>query len=347
MPDEAKPEQSVPVVYLVMPRAGPEIVYGAGSGLFHSAQGNLKVLIAEHAGSASQRNHNGAWYDALNKRDWGQGDEKPTHFAMIHADVCPPPGWLDVYMAEMQKYDADVLSGVISFRDHSGLTSVAIENPDHLRDPGELWAPRRLTKYETNRLPETFSIADTDTPQSRLLFNTGLLLINLRGNWQDDTDFRFLYRKTRLGADLWSPDGTYTPAGYRVFEMRSEDWELARFCADRKLRVYCTRKVHIKHVGPWAWSNTEVLTCPHCKECLEQTTDTLYWNRQTARQQDIVSRAIASMVTPRLVMLEQKIDGITKATQPAVVEKQPADVVTSEAKPAESMDYMRFEMGEG
>jgi hypothetical protein len=309
---EEKPKHR-PVVYLVMPRAGPEIVYGAGAGLFHAGNGDYEIMLAEAAGSASQRNHNGSWYDCLNLKDFGA--KKPTHYAMIHADVCPQPGWLDTYLAEMERLDADVISGVVSFRDFTGLTSTAIENPKHLQDPNELWAPRRLTLTEIARMPETFSIADTDTPNSRLLFNTGLMLINLRGNWQDEIDFQFLYRKSRLEASMPQLDGTMVPGGYRYFEMRSEDWELARFCGARKLKVYCTTKVEIRHVGPWAWSNKQQLSCPHCKQNFGQDTDTIYWQRQEQLEERKIVRSVQAVVAPQFAEMNAKLAKIAEAAK--------------------------------
>ena len=169
-------EQKKPVVYLVMPRGGPMAVYGATVGMAHCSNGAVDVALGESQGASHERNSNGSWYDALNRRDQGE----ITHYAMIHADVCPEPGWLDKLWAIMQEQNVALVSAVIPFRDFSGLTSTGIDNM------ADKFCPRRLTMKEVHRLPESFQYKDVlaagiaKDPNSRLILNTGLMLLDLR-----------------------------------------------------------------------------------------------------------------------------------------------------------------------
>lgn len=258
MPDTTAAATPKPSVYLAMPRGSPSVIYNAVAGMFLCTDGRNNVTLGEHYEGASwERNHNTAWYDALNRRDAGE----ITHFAMIHADVCPTKYWLDVLMSELERTQTAMISTAIPFRDDSGLTSVAIDNmEDH-------FAPRRLTLKEIRKLPPTFTYDDCFQrlveiePNSRLVLNTGLMLLDIRkdrwGDWADEVNFQFVHERVRAPGEVRFADGTKKAVNLRVMRMRSEDWELSRVMNDKKVPYVGTSAVVAKHVGYCVWGNDE------------------------------------------------------------------------------------------
>src|SRR5262249_1576922 len=97
------------------------------------------------SGSVLTHVFNSLWCDPLNSRP----PQGWTHFAMMHADIEAPPGWVDVLIGEQRRVGADVLAAVIPFKDPRGLTTTG------LRDRGT-GLTRRLTLQEVHQLPETF-----------------------------------------------------------------------------------------------------------------------------------------------------------------------------------------------
>lgn len=253
-----------------MPRGGPEIIYGAGRGLNHASQGSFDISLADAQGASWERNWNGAWYDALNRRDSGE----VTHFAIMHADIAPAVGWLDVYLAEMTRLNMAYVTAVVPFRDFSGITSVGIDNME------DNYCPRRLVMKEIMRLPETFVYEDclrtipNVSAGSRLICNTGLLLIDLDkhkwGNWHDKVNWTFVHKRDITTEPLAQSDGSTLPVGYRFYSMLSEDWEFSRRLHEMHVPYCATRKVPLHHVGQWQWSN---------QEPFGQDTDTLWMQK--------------------------------------------------------------------
>lgn len=212
------------------------------------------VARLDRPGSILTSNFNRAWATALNLRSQGV-----THFAMLHADVGAPPGWLDTLFAEMDRLGADVVSAVVPLKTEHGLTSTAIGTES-------VYLNRRLSMREVFQLPETFGAADVEAltgMRGPLLVNTGLFLADLRKPWASECDdegrlkwaFRFaneIRRDPKTGA-------------FRAF-VASEDWLLSHHLASVGARVYATRKVPCFHVGthrylsgkPWGeWDSDE------------------------------------------------------------------------------------------
>jgi predicted O-methyltransferase YrrM len=156
-----------------------------------------------------------------------------THVAMIHDDVCPEEGWLDTLMDELDRTGADMVSAVVPIKNHHGVTSTAVDQPDP-------WLVRRLTLREAFDLPETFFAEDVPwrEPGQCLLTNTGLWVARYDPAWVDRTCFRFLNRIVE------APDGAL------VSHDQPEDWIFAREFAGWGFRAAATRKVKLEHESP-------------------------------------------------------------------------------------------------
>lgn len=305
-----------PRTYLVQPRGDPMVRFRACLAFAQAAHRVTDVLMDEEAECAAfLRNLNNPWQNALNRKKVG---DHITHFAMIHADVCPPSGWLDTMIEEMIRVDADVISAVVPFRDFSGLTSVGIDNP---RDE---FAPRRLTLTETCNLPETFSIKDTDTPDSALLINTGLFVAKLDNDWAADVVFDFKVRIGKATQEFQRSDGTKFNADMGYFEQESEDWRFARFLAQRGVtKVFCTRKVPVVHVGYFGWTN--------------QTPDQPLGNGKTSRGMEIDECYRTKMV---LEAAAREKEIAESAYQRGLAEGRQSAVIHSNGVPSNRIEAM-------
>lgn len=187
----------------------------------------------EQANSLLAANCNMLWTKALNFARQG----RMTHFLMMHADVRPRANvmvdWFDKFLEQMEEAKADVLAAIIPIKNTAGYTSVAIDT--------DRWNPQRLTQHQVNReLPETWT---TDT----LLFNTGLMLIDLRGKWTEDPPF------FTINDEIYRDEN-----GDWQVHVEPEDWNFARMCHARKMRCFVTRTVPVDHFGIAMWSSDGV-----------------------------------------------------------------------------------------
>jgi hypothetical protein len=167
------------------------------------------------------------------------------YFGMMHSDIIPEPGWLDILWRELHEYQADVVSAVIPIKDPRGLTSTAIDDPKDSFD-----VLRRLTTAEVHSLPETFNGADCGHP-GRLLVNTGLWLARLEvlERWADEYAGCFTIRDRIIKR----------PAdGKRFAQAAPEDWNFSRDLNRLGASVYATRAVRLKHVGQFEWDSDHV-----------------------------------------------------------------------------------------
>lgn len=236
-------------VMIGMP-AGGHTSLRAVQGLFTSA---LKYDVAPVAFSVSALAYcfNQLWAHALAAH--GRGEI--THFAMLHSDVEPDKGWLDVLMDELIEKRLQVLSCVIPIKSQDGLTSTAV-GPIN-----DIWTQRRLTMAEVAELPETFT--DKDLVEWKkahhcegwvLLLNTGCWVCDLsaRPFQQVDShgDLRFTFtQKDRIRVD---------EKGQLIPHFAPEDWIFSRECHRAGLKIAATRKVKLAHSGPHQFSNQGV-----------------------------------------------------------------------------------------
>jgi hypothetical protein len=181
---------------------------------------------------------NRLWVRALNDRGRGY-----SHFAMHHADIQAPPGWVDVLLEEMDKHGADVISAVVAIKDYRGLTSTGYRDPN-------LGRITRLTIKEVNQLPETFSLEDVArkwpdkklTPDHWLMVNTGLWLCRFTESWVEQACFSI---EDAIGRDERGWFARCLP----------EDWNFSGFCARLGLKVLATRKPRVLHHGDSGFPN--------------------------------------------------------------------------------------------
>lgn len=226
-------------VALAMP--GPSFNWGAVSGLVTATRGANAVTPLNSGNGWDDMNI--LWVKALNMAKAGI----ITHFAMLHSDVHPSIGWVDILAAEMSRLGADLISTAIALKHPSGLTSSGVGDKDYH------WAAfRRFTMRELHGgMPETFSIADTDHPHRYLLHNTGCWLADLRNPaWRTVDEHGMLVASLNfpIGAQLM-PDGE--------FEARreSEDWYFSRMISGLPLKTFITRKISATHFGNTPYPN--------------------------------------------------------------------------------------------
>jgi hypothetical protein len=194
-----------------------------------------KYSINTEGGSLLALVFNRLWVRALNRRKDGV-----THFAMHHADVEAPAGWVDVLVNEMRDWQADVLSVVLPIKDQRGLTSTGLQSAVTKKI-------RRFTMTEVLNLPRTFDRFEVDGYDDEILMvNTGLWICNFTKPWVEKVCFHILDGITK------DEDGT--------FQARAvpEDWNFSTWCAEQGLRVFATRAVAAKHHGRASYPNDSV-----------------------------------------------------------------------------------------
>lgn len=220
---------------------GKSLIWGAAKGLLTASLGANDVTVSQSGNGWDDMEI--LWVDALNSASRGE----ITHFAMLHSDVVPSLGWLDVLANELDDRDADMISVIQAIKDDRGVTSCGIG------DPSNPWqAFRRFTVRELADLPETFAIEDTPHPDKYLLHNTGCLIIDLRKRlWRktDDNGCLKAIFNFPLQAKLQA-DGTFE------HQRESEDWYFSRQIASLGAKTYATRKVQTHHVGDTGYPNT-------------------------------------------------------------------------------------------
>lgn len=180
---------------------------------------------------------NKAFCGALNGRDRGI-----THFLLVHADVVPQGRWFYQMCQDMARFNLDVLSAVITFRNDTGKTSTAIE--DDNREPHPYYM-HRDAGYGDDRLVFPKNAVLTSREQPKLLINTGCLLMNITRPWADEFSF--------MVGDLIgkNKDGKFEALN------EPEDWRMSRHLMAKKVPYGATSKVHVIHHGTKDFLNWE------------------------------------------------------------------------------------------
>lgn len=227
-------------IALAMP--GPNLMYSAAIGLLTATRG-LHDITPKNSGNGFD-DMNTLWVDALNMAARGE----ITHFAMLHSDINPSTGWIDILANEMVRTGADLVSTVVALKDWRGLTSTGVG------DASDPWnAFRRFTMREIHEmLPETFSIEDTPHPDKYLLHNTGCWLADMRNPaWRTvDVDGWLKATLSFPIAARMMPDGTIE------HRRESEDWYFSRMISTLSLKTVATRKVSATHFGSTPYVNS-------------------------------------------------------------------------------------------
>ena len=224
-------------IFLAVPHHG-SLIGGTMIGCVKASKDH-QICIAESAFGCLTHNFNMLLTVCLNHRHVGHF----THFAMIHSDIAPAEGWLDVLMEEITKHEADVVSNVIAIRDMRGLTSTGIGTFGR-------WSTDRLTLKQIHELPETFGIESlTDDPGKFLAINTGLWVCDITRPWIDSF--------TASGQPGFHVENRFwrDDEGVIATEFRPEDWAFSEWAARHDMKVMASRRVAARHNGPMDFGN--------------------------------------------------------------------------------------------
>lgn len=224
------------VCLLGQPVHGLWAAWGSGHAVHRCSSGEHLIVKNLHAPSSLLAyNFNRLWCQALNQ----SRRERIDYFAMLHNDIEPEAGWLDVLVDELEARGLDVLSAVVPIKDRRGLTSTALARPD-----GNPWRVHtRLTMKEIFQLPETFTSDDVGYP---LLLNTGCWVCRFDESWASQVHFTI---NDRIDFDPDRADTPYVP------QVESEDWYFSRRCHELGLKLGATRKVRLFHYGDIGFDN--------------------------------------------------------------------------------------------
>ncbi len=182
-----------------------------------------------------------------------------THIAMLHNDVVPEQGWLDILMEELLRTGATLMSAVIPIKDLNGLSSTAIDSEEN---PFEV--ERRITMTEIYRLPETFGAEDCGYdggrfPKRKLLVNTGCFIMDFTKDWRKELNPDGTLRLTMTSPDrIGRRTGTNGERnGQWEAQHSPSDWRFSRDVANFGGKVMATRKVRLVHMGELPFSNQQ------------------------------------------------------------------------------------------
>jgi hypothetical protein len=226
----------LPRVALVMPHYG-DVSLGAARGLLVDAVAEGRatpVVVMDSCSSSTPHCFNMLLAFALDARDRGE----VSHIAMLHSDIVPQRGWLDVLADEMAAHNADLVSAVVPIkepaRERTSTAIGAIGNP---------WHPARyVTMADRPGLPPTFGPEHVCGEGEELLVNTGCFLADLRRPWWDNFAFNFDCRIIQRD-------------GRRVAQFNPEDWQMSRVFNAAGAVVRATWRVSLTHCGSGEWPN--------------------------------------------------------------------------------------------
>lgn len=198
-----------------------------------------RVAVHQETNSLLARCFNRMWAKALSLAVQRDID----YFVMLHADINPCSGWLQMLLDEIQATGADLLSVVSPIKSLQGLTSTAV-------DIGHPWQMRRLTVREVDTLPETFTSDDVGGP---LLVNTGCWIADLRKScfYQRNEAGELRAFFTIKDNITWSPAENH----FRV-NVLPEDWGFSRMLHELGADIRATRKISLGHYGEYEFTNT-------------------------------------------------------------------------------------------
>lgn len=205
-----------------------------------------KLFLVSGGNSLLCSTFNSFWAKALNMQLNGDEQEKEiTHFAMLHDDVIPDTGWLDILVEDLESSGADLMAAVVPIKDPFGLTSTAIDDP-----VDECLVERRLTLNEVMGLPDIFTSSDCGYPDRALLANTGCWVCKFTDEWRYNIHFRIT---DRIKCYHEEKDGKLQ---YKwMAGVAPEDWNFSRDLHKMGKKVMCTKRVKLNHVGTLPFSN--------------------------------------------------------------------------------------------
>lgn len=195
--------------------------------------------------ATSFSSHNILLTAALNSAEEGQPF---THIGIMHNDVVPENGWVDILMEEMDRTECDLISVVTPIKDLEGKSSTAIDSYD---DP--FLVHRRIMMNEVFRLPETFDNVDCGYPDRNLLINTSCFIMRFTEPWATATN-----EDGSLKLNITSEDKIRRREDGKWMAYHSpSDWHLSRTVIQLGGKVMATRKVKLKHIGDLPYTNEQ------------------------------------------------------------------------------------------
>lgn len=213
-------------VLIGIPSYDGRIHHSTHTAIAHAVRPPTQTQVVFSQMSILTKCFNNLWIVMLNNR------KDYTHFAMLHADIRPEALWLDKMMGIMADHKADVLSAVVPIKSEHGLTSTAIDT-----DP---WNPRRYTMKEMHEMEEgTFT-------RDGLLVNTGLMLVDISGDWVEKMHFRFNDAIEKNERGLWEA------------KTAPEDWNFSRDARDLGRSIFVTKSIRLDHLGAQPFPNQGV-----------------------------------------------------------------------------------------
>jgi len=188
--------------------------------------------------------YNHLWCYALNNRE----KHNLKYFAILHSDIVPEDFWCDKLIAELEKYDADVMSAIVPIKENSGVTSTALSGPDNFTRAlrltmKQVWHPGR---YETFGIKEMHDEGWQVEEDAKLLVNTGCFVARLDRPWCSRVHFT-INDRIRVGI-----------GGQLISETEPEDWFFSRRVAEEGGKVMATRTIKLDHMGGRAYKSHEV-----------------------------------------------------------------------------------------
>ncbi len=199
------------------------------------AKGVSNLPLVPFCSSSSLLNHcfNNLWSCLHNLRKQGHAF---THWALLHDDILPEPGWIKTLIDEMERTDADFIQALAPIKDDRGLTSTAMYGDD-------IWDFQRLTMRECMAMPETVTAAEI--PGKNLLLNTGCCVLRMKGEWVDNPR-KFAFETLER---IDERDGEY------IASVVSEDWLWTDKLRQAGAKLAFTRKVTLAHEGDHDFRN--------------------------------------------------------------------------------------------
>ena len=198
------------------------------------------------------KNFNEMWCEALNQRS----AKNLKYFAMLHADIQPQDWWIDTLIAELEKHDADIISGVVPIKDNRGVTSTAIANP---LNQYQVFSRLTLRQCLHPSFPQTFTISDaaealeklpedlrlTKVPRKALLINTGMWVCRFDRPWVEKLHFEIRDKIVKENGQ---------------FRARNlpEDWNFSYQLAAMNCKVMASTAVKCVHFGNAQYGTTEI-----------------------------------------------------------------------------------------
>ncbi len=255
--------------------------WGPLTGIVQSTLGAHKIELDNNANGWDD--FTTMWARALNKAAAGGC----THAAMLHSDITPQAGWVDILMDEMEERQQKYQTGKM-FDQHSpwagcDFISVACATKDQrgvcnggVGHTKNRWGPyRRITVRELQKLPPTFDLSDLkrlgfcgpegDQDDKVLLHNTGCWLADLRSpvftrTYEDsgrDPGDNHCHEKGDLVAwfDFPTRIRRDEETGLWLSLRESEDWFFSRQLHKVNAQTAITRKVSLDHEGGGSFRN--------------------------------------------------------------------------------------------